>query len=70
MTPADPTPTAFDALSPRGRRRLRRLAQRYHIRADTTLRPPADVLYDLRSRHGLQLSLGQVIELLSERVSR
>jgi len=52
------------------RNRLRRLARRYHVRADTTLRPPADVLYDLRSRHGLQLSMGQVIELLSERVSR
>ena len=52
------------------RDRLRRLAQRYHVRADTTVRPAADVLYDLRSRHGLQLSMGQVIELLSEKVSR
>jgi len=52
------------------RERLRRLAQRYRVRADTTIRPFADVLYDLRSRHGLQLSLGQVIEPLSERVSR
>ncbi len=52
------------------RDRLRRLAQRYRVRRDSTIRPPADVLYDLRSRHGLQLSMGQVIELLSEKVGR
>ena len=61
--------TATSANNP-DRDRLRRLARRYHIRRDTTLRPPADVLYDLRSRHGLQLSMGQVIELLSEKVGR
>jgi len=52
------------------RQRLRLLAQRYHIRADTTLRPVADVVYDLRSRHGLQLSMGQVIDLLSRKAAR
>ncbi len=52
------------------RERLRRLAQRYRVRADTTIRPFADVLYDLRARHGLQLSMSQVIELLSGKVAQ
>jgi len=49
---------------------LRVLARRYRIRADTTLRPVADVVYDLRSRHGIHLSMGQVFELLSDRAAR
>jgi len=46
------------------------LAQRYRMRRDTTVRPVADVVYDLRSRHGIQLSMGQVFELLSGKVAR
>ncbi len=55
---------------PANTRRLRQLALRYRVRADTTLRPVADVVYDLRSRHSLPLSMGQVIELLSEKAGR
>jgi hypothetical protein len=47
------------ALTPRERNRLRLLAQRYRTRRDTTLRPWADVVFDLRLRHGLQLSMGK-----------
>jgi hypothetical protein len=66
MTPAENTPVLIlDGLSPRERHRLRLLALRYRVRRDTTLRPLADVLFDLRSRHGLQLSMGQVLELVS-----
>ncbi len=50
--------------------RLRRLALRYGFRGDGTVRPPADVVYDLRSRHGLQLSMSQVIGLLGGKVAR
>jgi hypothetical protein len=64
--PAESVPTAnLQALTPRERNRLCLLAQRYRMRRDTTLRPVADVVFDLRSRHGLQLSMGQVIALLS-----
>ncbi len=70
MTPADQAPATLEALSPRERKRLRLLALRYRIRADTTLRPVADVVYDLRSRHGLQLSKGQVFELLGRGAGR
>ena len=66
----DSSPTSLQALSPRERNRLRLLAQRYRMRRDTTLRPVADVVFDLRSRHGLQLSMGQVFELLGERGAR
>jgi hypothetical protein len=72
-TPADTeasTPAALHSLSSEDHGRLRSLARRYRIRADTTLRPVADVVYDLRSRHGIQLSMGQVFELLAERRSR
>ncbi len=55
----------LDGLLPRERQRLRLLALRYRVRRDTTLLPLADVLFDLRSRHGLQLSMGQVLELVS-----
>ena len=58
------------SLSDEGRSRLRQLVRRYRIRADTTLRPVADVVYDLRSRHGLQLSMGQVFELLRDKAVR
>ena len=68
MTPADPTLTTIDALSLRERKRL--LALRYRVRRETTLRPVADVVFDLRSRHGIQLSMGQVFDLLGERVAR
>jgi hypothetical protein len=64
MTTADQVPATLATLSTREADRLRLLALRYHIRADTTLRPVADVVYDLRSRHGLHLSMGQVIDLL------
>ena len=50
--------------------RYRRLALRYGLRGDGTVRPPADVAYDLRSRHGLQLSMAQVIALLSGKVAQ
>ena len=72
-TPADTradTSAALHSLSDEGRSRLRPLAQRYRLRADSTLRPVADVVYDLRSRHGLQLSMGQVFELLRDKVAR
>ena len=66
MTPAENASVLIlDGLSPRERQRLRLLALRYRVRRDTTLRPLADVLFDLRSRHGLQLSMGQVLELVS-----
>jgi hypothetical protein len=45
---------------------LRLLARRYRIRQDTTLRPVADVMFDLRLRHGLQLTMSQIFELLDE----
>ena len=45
--------------------RLRRLALRSGgFRGDGSIRPPADVVYDLRIRHGLRLSRSQVIALL------
>lgn len=70
-TPAgDDRPVNFHVLTPREQNRLRLLAQRYRLRRDTTLRPVADVVFDLRSRHGLQLSMGQVFELLGERAAR
>ena len=49
----DASPSILVSLTPAAVESLRQLARRYHVRADTTLRPPADVLYDLRSRHGL-----------------
>ncbi len=64
------TPAALHSLSDEGRSRLRQLVRRYRIRADCTLRPVADVVYDLRSRHGLQLSMGQVFELLRDKAAR
>ncbi len=71
MTPAENTPVLIlDGLSARERQRLRLLALRYRVRRDTSLRPVADVLFDLRSRHGLQLSMGQVLELVSRDGSR
>jgi len=70
MTPAEDPVIALPALSLRERRRLRLLALRYRVRRDTTLRPVADVVYNLRSRHGLQLSMGQVLELLNWRPTR
>jgi hypothetical protein len=57
--------TNLKALSERERDRLRLLARRYRVRADTTLRPVADVMYDLRSLHGVKLSMTQVFELLT-----
>jgi hypothetical protein len=47
--------------------RLRLLALRYHIRSDGTLRPVADVAYDLRTLHGVELTTRQVFELLSRK---
>jgi hypothetical protein len=61
------TPTTLENLSDHDRQRLQELAWRYHVRADTTLRPVADVMYDLRSRHGVQLSMNEVLELLGGR---
>ena len=71
MTPAEnASALTLDGLSPQERRRLRLLALRYRVRRDTSLRPLADVLFDMRSRHGLQLSMGQVLELVSADGSR
>jgi len=70
MTSAENPPTVdLTALSPGERQRLRLLATRYRMRRDTTLRPMADVMFDLRLRHGVHLSMGQVFELLDERAS-
>ena len=68
--PATEAPSDLTSLSDRERKRLRLLALRYRVRRDTTLRPVADVMFDLRLRHGIQMSMGQVFELLSERVTR
>jgi len=57
-------PFALEGLSQRERSRLRLLAQRYRVRQDTTLRPWADVMFDLRLRRGRHLSMGQVLELV------
>jgi hypothetical protein len=65
MAPAEHAPAILDGLAPRERQRLRLLALRYRVRRDTSLRPLADVLFDLRSRHGLQLPMGQVLELVN-----
>lgn len=76
MTPIPAIPAGDDsavnlqALTPRQRSRLRLLLLRYRVRRDTTLRPVADVVFDLRSRHGLQLSMGQVFELVSSKGER
>ncbi len=64
------SPVTLHALTSRERSRLRLLALRYRIRADTTLRPVADVVFDLRSRHGIQVSMGQVFELLGRKAGR
>jgi hypothetical protein len=67
MTSAENPPTVdLTALSPRERQRLRLLATRYRMRRDTTPRPMADVMFDLRLRHGVHLSMGQVSELLND----
>jgi hypothetical protein len=54
----------LQALPDRERNRLRQLARSYRVRTDTTVRPVADVMFDLRLRHGVQLTMGQVFELL------
>lgn len=64
-----PAPPTLEGLSDRDRKRLRLLALRYRVRRDTTLRPVADVMFDLRLRHGVQLTMGQIFELLGERVT-
>jgi hypothetical protein len=63
-------PSSLRVLSTLDPTRLRRLALRYHIRSDGTLRPVADVAYDLRSLHGVELSTRQVFELLSRKAGR
>jgi hypothetical protein len=68
--PADNPSLNLTGLSDRERQRLRLLARRYHVRQDTALRPLADVMFDLRMRHGAQLSMGQVFELLGDTVPR
>jgi hypothetical protein len=63
-------PDSLSALSPRERNRLRLLlALRYRVRRDTTLRPMADVMFDLRLRRRPVVH-GQVFELLGGRVKR
>lgn len=57
--PADDTPLTLSGLSGRERQRRRLLALRYRIRRDTILRPVADVMFDLRLRHRVHLSMGQ-----------
>jgi hypothetical protein len=65
------TPTADAALPDTSSNldpiRLRLLALRYHIRSDGTLRPVADVAYDLRTLHGVELTTRQVFNLLSRK---
>ena len=69
--PAGAKPSAsLDALSPRERERLRLLALRYRVRRDTTLRPLADVMFDLRLIHGVQLTMSQILELVSGKGER
>jgi hypothetical protein len=60
-------PTSAQTLSTRDPTRLRLLALRYHIRSDGTLRPVAEVAYDLRTLHGVELTTRQVFELLSRK---
>jgi hypothetical protein len=67
--PAGQAPPDLTSLSPRERHRLRLLALRYRVRCDTTLRPVADVMFDLRLRHGIQLTMGQIFELVGERLT-
>ena len=67
MTAADHMPGSFEALSPRERKRLRLLALRYRVRQDTTLRPLADVMFDMRLRRGVRLGMGQVLDLVSRK---
>jgi len=59
------TPPSLQSLSPQDRKRLQALVQRYRIRSDTTLRPMADVAYDLRTRHGLDVTIREVYDLLN-----
>jgi len=70
MTSTPSTPTGanpslwLEGSTPREHSRLLLLAQRCRVRQDTTLWPWADVVFDLRLWHGLQLSVGQVLELV------
>jgi len=57
--------SSLQSLSPQDRKRLQVLVQRYRVRGDTTLRPMADVAYDLRTRHGLDVSVREVYDLLN-----
>jgi hypothetical protein len=61
---------SFEGLSQRERSRLRLLALSYRVRQDTTLRPWADVVFDLRLQHGIRLSMGQVLELVGRRAEQ
>jgi len=60
----------FEGLSHRERSRRLLLALRYRVRQDTTLRPWADVVFDLRLLHGLRLSMGQVLESVGQQVEQ
>ena len=62
-----PTSDTLGDLSGEESERLRLLALRYHIRRDGTLRPVADVTYDLKSLHGIELSTKEVFELLNRK---
>src|SRR5262249_18955675 len=59
----------FEGLSHRERSR-RRLALRYRVRQDTTLRPWADMVFDLRLLHGLRPSMGQLLELVGQQAEQ
>ncbi len=62
----DPS-SSLQVLPTRDHARLRLLALHYHIRSNGTLRPVADVTYDLRTLHGIELTPRQVFELLSRK---
>ncbi len=75
MTPAmqdtpDALPAALARFSPAERDGLRRLAQRYRLRDNGSVRPVADVAYSLRLRHKAEVSVPDVHWLLNGEGSR
>jgi len=74
MTPTtqdtpDQLPAALARFSPAERDGLRRLAQRYRMRGNGSVRPVADVTYSLRLRHKLEVSVPDVHWLLTREES-
>jgi len=68
--PPDTVPSAVTGLSIADLARLRRLAQRYRVRDDGTIRPVADVTFELRLWHRVRLSVQDVHWLLTQEDSR